>query len=270
MAPMSFRQTMILLSQGACRDSIGRSNWQLYPGTTPGVECRIEASGVALSGTAIFIFVLTVAAFVGAMLYFRAKRRKDVAEWAAGAGLTFSPNAERGYAASFPSFGCLHRGHSRYAYNVARGTWNGRPLEAFDYRYVTGHGKNRTVHDFSAIILGSHVPLKPLTIRSENAFDKVTEFFGADDIDFESDEFSRRFFVKSPDKKWAYDVLHQRTMEFLLAGPRFSIEFDTHHVICWHHRRFDRETRENAIGVVEGILDRLPDYLVRAQQKGDT
>jgi hypothetical protein len=224
---------------------------------------------MAVTGTTILI-VLIVVAFVAVSVYFRAKRKREVADWAAGAGLTFSAGADRAYGSVHPDFECLHRGHSRYAYNMARGTWNGRPLEAFDYRYVTGHGKNRSVHDFSAVILGSRVPLKPLRIRSENAFDKVTEFFGADDIDFESDEFSRRFFVKSPDKKWAYDVLHQRTMEFLLDRPQFSIEFDTRDVICWRNRRFSRETRESAIGVVEGILDRLPEYLVREQQKGDT
>ena len=43
------------------------------------------------------------------------------------------------------------------------------------------------------------------------------EFFGHDDIDFESAEFSRNFYVKSSDRKWAFDILHARAMEFLLA-----------------------------------------------------
>jgi hypothetical protein len=162
----------------------------------------------------------------------------------------------------------LHQGHSRCAYNIATGQWNSRPLESFDYRYVTGQGKDRTTHTFSAIILGSSLPLKPLHIRSENVLDKLTEFFGADDIDFESDQFSREFHVKSSDKKWAYDVLHQRTIEFLLGQPKFSIEFGTHHVICWRNRRFDLRMREDAIGVVEGILDRLPEYVIREQRRG--
>ena len=50
------------------------------------------------------------------------------------------------------------------------------------------------------------------------------EFFGFDDIDFESDEFSREFCVKAADRRWAFDVIHQATMEFLLAAPRFTIE----------------------------------------------
>ena len=220
-----------------------------------------------MSGIMILAFCVIGALVIGG-LWFGAKRKKELAAWATDAGLTFSPGSDRAFGNRYPEFGCLRRGHTRSAYNIASGSWNGRPLEAFDYRYVTGHGKNRSTHTFSAIILGSGLSLKPLQIRSENVFDKLTEFFGVDDIDFESDQFSREFHVKSPDKKWAYDVLHQRTMEFLLSNPKFSIEFDSEHVICWRNRRFDLQTRETAIGVVEGVLNRLPEYLVREQQKG--
>ncbi len=222
-----------------------------------------------MSGTTVFAF-LFVAVLIVVGLWFGAKRKKELAVWATNAGLTFSPRSDHTCDDRYPKFGCLHRGHSRSAYNIASGSWNSRPLEAFDYRYVTGHGKNRSTHAFSAVILGSGLSLKPLQIRSENLFDKLTEFFGLDDIDFESAQFSREFHVKSPDKKWAYDVLHQRTLEFLLNNPKFSIEFDSEHVVCWRNRRFDLQTRESAIGVVEGILDRLPEYLVRERRKGVT
>jgi len=223
--------------------------------------------GEALSGMAV-LGMLAVAILIFGSLWFSAKRKKELASWASNAGLAFAPSPDRSYDNRYPAFGCLRRGHSRYAYNIASGTWNGRWLEAFDYRYVTGHGKNRSTHTFSAIIVRTDLSLKPLHIRSENAFDKLTEFFGADDIDFESRQFSREFHVKSPDKKWAYDVLHQRTMEFLLSQPKYAIEFDTQSIICWRNRRFDSPMRESAISVVEGILDRLPEYLIREQQKG--
>ena len=223
--------------------------------------------GVGLSGITILAFLVIGALIIGG-LWFSAQRKKELAAWAAAAGLSFSPSSDRSYDDRYPEFGCLHRGHTRSAYNIASGSWNGRSLEAFDYRYVTGHGKNRSTHTFSAIIVGSGLSLTQLQIRSENAFDNLAEFFGADDIDFESDQFSREFHVKSSDKKWAYDVLHQRTMEFLLSQPKFAIEFDTRNIICWRNRRFDTQMRESAISGVEGILDRLPEYLIREQEKG--
>ncbi len=222
-----------------------------------------------MSGTAILAFLAVVAVII-VSLWFGAKRKKELAAWATQAGLSFNPAPDRSYDNRYPSFGCLRQGHSRYAYNIASGPWNERWLEAFDYRYVTGQGKNRSVHTFSAIIIRTNLPLKPLTIRSENAFDKLTEFFGAGDIDFESSQFSREYHVKSADKKWAYDVLHQRTIEFLLSQPKYAIQFDTQSVICWRNRRFDSPMREGAIRVVEGILDRLPEYLIQEQKKGVT
>ncbi len=216
-----------------------------------------------------WVLIIAVgAAVIAVAVWFGAKRRKELVAWASGKGLAFRPGRDRGFDERYRAFGCLCRGYSRCAFNIAEGDWNERRVTAFDYRYVTGSGKNRQTHHFSAIILRSNVPLKPLRIRSENVFDRVTEFFGLDDIDFESAEFSREFHVKAADKRWAYDVLHQRTMEFLLSMPRFSIEFDDRHVIAWRNRRFNVETFESAIAVVEGVLDRLPEYVVHQQEGG--
>ena len=214
-----------------------------------------------------WLFVIGMGAMLGLALLFAGRRRKEIEAWAEREGLAFSHRADRAFDRQYPEFRCLHLGHSRAAYNIASGMRNGRKLTAFDYRYVTGHGKNRSTHSFSAVIIESRVPLHPLTIRPENAFDKVTAFFGAEDINFESTEFSGAFHVSSPEKKWSYDVLHQRTMEFLLGKPRFNLQFGTQQVICWRNRRFGMQAREDAIDVVEGILDRLPEYVLR-QQKG--
>ena len=45
-------------------------------------------------------------------------------------------------------------------------------------------------------------------------------FSASKEIEFESTEFSKEFHVKSPDRRWAFDVLSQATMEFLLALPQ--------------------------------------------------
>lgn len=113
----------------------------------------------------------------------------------------------------------------------------------------------------------SPVPLKPLYIRPEGLWDQILEFVGFDDINFESAEFSRRFYVKGPDKRWAYDVLHPRTMEFLLGMPSFHVQFDEGHVMVWGTKRLDPwGDLELAVEVGVGLLERLPEYLVRQQE----
>ena len=169
---------------------------------------------------------------------------------------------------AFGGFKCLDHGHSRYACNIMEGVWEGFPVTAFDYHYTTGSGKNSSHHSMSAAVVASAVALKPLTIRREGIFDKLTEFFGYDDIDFESAEFSRTFHVTSPDRRWAYDVIHQRMMEFLLTAPAFSVEFGITHVIAMHSRKMGPAQFEEALNLILGMLQRLPDYLVRQQTAG--
>jgi hypothetical protein len=216
----------------------------------------------------LIVAVIAVMVFLGC--YFAAKRRKELLAWATAHGLGFSPNRNSQIVCRYPSFHCLTQGDNRYAYNLIAGRWANRDLCTFDYHYETystdSKGRRQThPHSFSAVVLSSAVPLKPLFIRPEGFFDKITEFFGFDDIDFESAEFSRKFYVKSPDKKWAYDVIHQRTMEFLLGMPGFTVEFAAHAVIAYKSILFQISDFERAIKVIEGILDRLPEYLVQQQ-----
>ena len=117
-------------------------------------------------------------------------------------------------------------------------------------------------------MIDAGLPLKPLLIRPEGFFDKVTEFFGYADIDFESAEFSRSFFVKSLDKKWAFDVISQKTMEFMLAQPRFTMYFGNPSITVCRNKRLGVKDIETAWGLIAGILDRLPQYLLREFKRG--
>ena len=215
----------------------------------------------------VFIFVAVIVAAAIVFAYCAAaKRRKALSAWAMSNGLRFDSSKDRYMDDRFAEFKCLRQGSSRHAYNIMEGDWSGLAITAFDYRYETGSGKNRSVHHLSAVILASPIPLKPLYIRREGFFDKLTEFFGFDDIDFESAEFSRRFYVKSADRRWAYDVIHQRMMEYLLSGPDFTLQFDRGHVIAWRSRTFQPADFAAAAEFIRGIYDRLPEYLIRRQE----
>jgi len=198
------------------------------------------------------------------------KRRKDLAAWAAAHGLGFSPDKVWGVDDRFPGFEALRRGDNRYAHNILSGHRDGAEFHAFDYHYEThsrdskGH-RHTHHHHFSAVILGAPVPLQPLAIRPEGFFDRVGAFFGYEDINFESAEFSRRFHVSAPDRRWAYDVLHARTIEFLLASPAYTIDMEPSHVLAWRNAVFPPDEFETAARVVEGLLARLPDYVRQRQ-----
>jgi len=201
------------------------------------------------------------------------RREKELREWTRSKGFTYSAT-EALMKFHCQPFECLQKGDYCYSYNIIEGTSGNRPFRAFDYyyRYESSSsdgeswspglwlmGKDRTDHHFSAVVIEAGIPLKPLFIRPEGFFDKVTEFVGLDDIDFESTEFSQRFRVKSPDRRWAYDVVHQKAMELMLAHPGFLIDFRGSQVIAYYHdKMFSLAEFDSALKVVTGIVDYLP------------
>ena len=229
---------------------------------------------LGMGGGVVVLVVLGVALVIAVAVFAHLaekKRKAALAAWAARHGLVFSEARDSGMDDRYPEFDCLHEGSRRYAFNIMRGHWMDRGLIAFDYHYEThstnSKGQRQTHHHyFSAAIIDPDFVLKPLFIRPEGFFDKVKAAFGYDDIDFESAEFSKRFFVKSPDRKWAYDVIHARTMEYLLAAPRHSLEFDDRSIIVWNKGRWSPGQFAAAAGVVHGVLDRLPDYVLEQQR----
>jgi len=195
-------------------------------------------------------------------------RSKTLADWATEHDLTFEGPRQEDFNKRFPDLKCLNEGHSQYARNVMGGTWSDLPIVAFDYRCINPEWRRESKErDFSAVIGRSPCPLKPLQIRLEDAFDKLDEFVGIEDIDFESAEFSRKFYVTAADKRWAYDIIHERMMEHLLAAPEFLLEFAGTHVIVWREEQLTPDGFEVALDHVAKIIDLIPDYVVE-QQRG--
>ena len=215
-----------------------------------------------------FLVFIAIVAFIVHAIYAAAQRRKMLADWAARHGLRFSKERIRDFHERFDQLECLQQGHSRYAYNTMRGDWGTLPIIAFDYHYATGSGKDESDYYFSAVIIDSPILLKPLRIRREGFFDKVGEFFGFDDIDFESAEFSRMFHVKAADKRWAYDIIHQRMMEYLMAAPDLAVQFDTQRIIAWSDSTFKPRQFEAAAEHIRTIIDLTPEYVVQQQTGG--
>ncbi|MDF1701694.1 MAG: hypothetical protein P1V36_11115 [Planctomycetota bacterium] len=211
----------------------------------------------------IAIFALVVVAIVFGHMGAK-KRREELAAWARSRDWHYAEGEVSSLEDRFPSFGQLRQGDNRYGFNVMRGRVGHRRAHAFDYHYQTystdSKGRRQTHHhEFSAVVVDSGLELTNLALRPEGIFDKMKGLFGVDDIDFESVEFSKAFWVTSPEKRWAYDVLHQETMEYILDGPRFHLEFeDGPYVIALLARKFKAPDFDDALAFVDGILDRIP------------
>jgi hypothetical protein len=176
-----------------------------------------------------FVFFGLLVLFVAFFALRAAKKRREALGALAGQlGLDFDPSTDPTFHSRY-EHALFSRGHSRKAYNVLRGKYpiadHQFDVVMGDYRYTTGSGKNQTTHRRSIMLLTpTYSPVKSLLLRREWLGDKLLGALGFDDIDFESEEFSRKFLVKSDDKQFAYAVIDPRMIDFLLQTTPPHVE----------------------------------------------
>ncbi len=194
------------------------------------------------------------------------KRQEAMLALAARLGLRFDPNKDHGLAKRYQFLDKLRAGDNRYAFNVLSGKYNSHDVMAFDYHYEThstdSKGHRQTHHHyFSFFLLLMPISFPELTVGREGFFSKVAQSLGYDDIDFESHEFSRKFCVRSRDKKFAYDVCNARMMEYLLANDDLTIEIEGPAMAISFGNRLSPEQIESNLNRLIAVRSLLPDYL---------
>jgi hypothetical protein len=208
------------------------------------------------------VFIVLVALLVVAGSKAEKERRAAMQAWVAGRGWAFAPDSplliNRWSGHPFGS------GHSRKAFNVATGTFAGRPAVTFDYRYTTGSGKNRTTHHYHVVAMGLPASLPYLQLTPENFGSAIAKVFGGDDIDFESEQFNRTWRVRAVVPRFAFDVIHPRLMERLLRpDARLPMRIHGPDLITWTSGRQQPQYIDWRLGLMDEVIDSVPDFVWR-------
>ncbi|THV42864.1 hypothetical protein [Glycomyces buryatensis] len=165
----------------------------------------------------ILIWILCGLA-AAAIAYFAWRhRQKKIAEyraWAAQYGFHYEPsdNSVVGLSTEEP----FNVGHSRKGIDVFRGMYKNLHIVFFQYSYTTGSGKERKTFHNQVVAIGLPTARPLLDISQENF---LTKRFSKD-IEFENQRFNDIFRVKGPNRRFAFDVVHARTMEWMLSDQR--------------------------------------------------
>lgn len=220
---------------------------------------------IAESTGSHFVFVGVVIAIVAAVFVFghlaNLRRQKELTALAERLGLFFAPHPDDAHERYF-SFTPMGNGSGKRSSNLVHGKRGDVDWEIFDYKYSTGSGKNRRTHHFG--IAAAKVPLRfrKMVIRPEGWFDKVAQMVtGGGDINFESEEFSRRYHVSCDVRKFAYDLIHPRMIEFLMSCPTMHWQLAGDVILLHKRGKFSIVEIERVIAMVEGFLERMPEYV---------
>jgi hypothetical protein len=142
---------------------------------------------------------------------------------------------------------------------------------SFDWHYKTRvrtkNGTRTVHHSFTVVAVESAVPMEPMVIRPEGFLDKIGEFFGGGDIDFESAEFSRAYHVTCADRRWAYDMLHPAAIQHLLDSPRGRIDFSERHAATRGSGLMSIEEISRSMRTIGGLLQLMPRHVVQERME---
>ena len=216
----------------------------------------------------IFGLFVILAIVLGIFGYVQEKKRREALQSIAGQlGLSFNSARDRSIASTYNFLNKLRSGENRYAYNVMRGTApEGYPVVLFDYHYETtstdSDGDRQTTHHYlSVFTLTMRKQFPELIIEPEGFFSKIAQAFGFDDIDFESVAFSKRYKVKSPDKKFAYDVCNSQMIDYLMNQENLAIELESNVLAMVFGGRMKPDNLKFNYERLQKIRSLMPNYL---------
>jgi hypothetical protein len=178
------------------------------------------ALGVFLMGTNpwLGIGVAGVLSLASAFVLFwaeRLKRQRPMARLARRLGYSYSPRPEENLLDRYDFLQLFRTEKFKEQGNLIQGERGSFRVRIFDYG-----GPGGTVVVFEAP--GKDFP--PFCLRRELPTDRAAAAAGFEDIDFESDEFSRKYYVTCKDRRFAFDVINARQMEMLLTLDDINIE----------------------------------------------
>jgi hypothetical protein len=206
-------------------------------------------------------FVILVIAAAYLSYYFKRKRREGLAIVATQLGLEYSPQDTVG-CLGYP-FALLSMGDGRSTENVLRGRWQDIPITEFDYEYYDestdskGH-RTKSYSRFSCVVTDIAAQCAHLSLDREGPLSRLADHLGLHDIEFESDDFNRRFNVNGADRKFANDMVDSRMMQWLLGvDGAFRFEVSGTWVLCYSSRLRPMDLVP-LMGSAKQFLDHVP------------
>jgi hypothetical protein len=187
------------------------------------------SSYLPLGTSAIFVGIGAIIAIFSGIVAPRLRRRRTEAlrQAASTLGLTFLDEAIMLENEAFYEFPLFRRGYSRETSNIlCKDNATGKTLFLFDYEFYEGGGKNsRQHHQTVAAFYLPNRNLPEFSLRPENVFDKIGEFFGGQDIDFKSyPEFSESYRLQGCLESAIRKAFNFKVLQFFSQNPDWWLE----------------------------------------------
>ncbi|MCB9080869.1 MAG: hypothetical protein H6555_04060 [Lewinellaceae bacterium] len=153
--------------------------------------------------------------------------------------LQFTATDEWGMLPLLKGFELFRKGVNKKITNVMqrKGDMLEYHVRIFDYQYTISSGKTSVTYNQSVFFLESkELGLPEFWMRPEHLFHRIGEWFGRRDIDFEEyPEFSRRYFLTSPDEDYLRASLGDAFLRFFSVEKKWILEGVGYFLIFYQH-----------------------------------
>ena len=185
----------------------------------------------------IFVgFFVVVIAAIAISAVRELQRGKKIAQAATDLGFTFDktcpPPAEMGCG----HLNLFEKGRNRHCKNALTGKLEDVHVALFDYRYTTGHGKQKRTYHQTVTTFQLPTPRFPaFELVRENFFHKIGQAFGYKDIDFDDfPEFSKRYLLRGSDETAIREFFTPDTLTFFeQLNEKWTIHADGQWLIVY-------------------------------------
>jgi hypothetical protein len=214
---------------------------------------------VVIAGLVVIGLIL-VAGLIVLFVMADRKRRAARAAWAQSRGFNeFDAQRELEFLSVYKAWGPGY-GHRNFCGYV--GSHAGAEVKTWQHQSRTKSKDSENIHNFTVLKMRMPFAAPPIYWKREHIAHKIFDALGGEDIDFESDEFSRKFWVKSNDRRFAYDLFDARMMAAMLELPKAHWEWQGIYLVVHVSGGFKPERAELLLHAVAGFLPHLPKHLL--------
>jgi hypothetical protein len=182
-----------------------------------------------MSGSLVLVVAALVVLALAVRSYLMTDRRSDEMRHVASQ-LGFVYSGDDTSAVDVVGFELFASGEERGTENLLNGVWDGVPVHVFDFwhsteRWPAGLELTDGRVTFTCAVTTVGAALFPLTIARHGVGSRVVGAVSIDDLSFELGEFNDAFDVRCRERRFAYELIDQRMMRWLLTtDPSFTFE----------------------------------------------
>ena len=165
------------------------------------------------------------------------------------------------------------RGSGRRASNVVDGSYEGRPFLAFDYRYTTGSGDDRSTSRYSVVAVHLGPLLHPVPRLQVSPQGALGRFFGnlfGTDHHLGDPGFDDAFHVRTDSPELARDVLHPDMRLTLSAYQDRAWRLEGDSMLMFKRGEHSPAEIDAVLASMHAILSRVPPLVWDRLRGGET